>query len=195
MTGAFVVVEGLDGTGKSTLAANLARELGGVLMATPGTAFRELREPVLEALGPDPMARALFYAGTVVSQGRHARRLADEGAVVVMDRYWLSTLVYARARGVAGLEALERLLPEPDATLLVTLDEVERIDRLFRRGDFTSADRETLDPPFRDCVLRGYRDASGGFRVSEVAVDGLDPEAAVRKASSVLEDLDVGGLR
>lgn len=152
--GAFIAIEALDGVGKSTLTADLARALGGVAADTPGAGLRNVRQDVLRALGDHQEARCLFYAASVLSEGSKARARADAGEVVVMDRYWLSTLSYARARGVIlDLDGVEASVVAPDVTLLIELDEAERVRRLQRRGHLTAADRETLDETFRERVL------------------------------------------
>ncbi len=149
----FIVLEALDGVGKTTLAEGLAARLGGVALNTPGDSLRSVSGQVLAGLGPNQEARCLFYAGSVIARGREARELVQHGHIVVMDRYWLSTISYARARGVeADLDQVEALVSAPDITVLLTLDEDERQRRMLDRG-FTAADRETLDAGFRDRVL------------------------------------------
>ena len=148
----FIVLEALDGVGKTTLAQGLATRLGGEFMNTPGESLRAVGPAVLAALGDNQQARCLFYAASVVAQGARARKLTQGGTTVVMDRYWLSTVSYARARGVAdSLEDVEVIVPVPDLTLVLTLDEAERTRRMTERG-YTQADRETLDPVFRAVV-------------------------------------------
>lgn len=151
--GGFVAVEGLDGVGKSTVVKELALFFSGHAMYTPGPELQSSRQAVLHAFAEDEMAKALFYAASVSSQGRKAANLAAQGEWVFMDRYWASTLAYAKARGVtADLDALSESLVQPDMTLLLTLDESERQHRLHARG--TSAeDLETLNSSFRQCVL------------------------------------------
>lgn len=149
----FFALEALDGVGKTTLARDLADRLGGVAMDTPGTELRACSPAVLAALGPHQAARCLFYSASVLVAGQQARDLVDRGTSVVMDRYWLSTISYARARGVElDMTAIERAIPRPDITVLVTLDEEERQRRLRERG-CTEADRETLAAAFRARVL------------------------------------------
>lgn len=149
----FVAIEGLDGVGKSTILGRLAERFSGHAMSTPGPALRSSRPAILEAFAHDELAKALFYAASVSSEGRHARNLVERGEWVFMDRYWASTLAYAKARGVsADLEALSKSLPQPDITILLLLDEPERQRRLSARGA-TAEDMETLDPGFRERVL------------------------------------------
>lgn len=151
--GGFVAIEGLDGVGKSTVVRLLAEGFSGHAMSTPGPALRDSRQAVLQAFAEDELAKALFYMASVSSQGRQARSLAERGEWVFMDRYWASTLAYARARGVtADLEPLAESLIQPDLTVLLLLDELERQHRLQARGA-TLEDMETLDPGFRRCVL------------------------------------------
>jgi dTMP kinase len=185
--GFFIVVESLDGVGKTTLVRNLAAVVGGQAMNTPGNELRPVVGTVLDALGEDQDARCLFYAASVRAAGTRARRIADAGGIVVMDRYWLSTIAYARARGVgADLTGVERMIPRPDLTLLLTLDEVERQRRLLGRGNVTPADIETLDPRFRATVLSEMRAAhrDSSLRPIDVDLTGRDERAA---AATVLD--------
>lgn len=149
----FVAIEGLDGVGKSTVLNKLAERFSGHAMSTPGAALRSNRPAILEAFAHDELAKALFYTASVSSEGRHARSLVERGEWVFMDRYWASTLAYAKARGIsADLELLGQSLIKPDITILLLLDEPDRQQRLLARGA-TAEDMETLDPVFRECVI------------------------------------------
>lgn len=188
MKAPFIVIEALDGIGKTTLTRRLAAALGGRALDTPGEALRPVRAGVLDGLGPHQTARCLFYAASVLAVGDDARQLAEAGTPVVIDRYWLSTRAYARARGVTvRLDDIEALVARPDATVLLTLDEAERQRRLRARGT-TEADRETLDRRFRQVVLDDMRRPGALRPTHEVDVTGLTPDAvvlAVRAALSV----------
>jgi dTMP kinase len=151
--GKFIVLEGLDGVGKTTLAQGLAEKLGGVYMSTPGDPFAECRAFIIDAMGDDQLGRALFYASTVSAQGRQALRQVTCGCSVIMDRYWPSTVAYAKARGVdVNLEALTPGFAVPDLVVLITLDEKERRSRLSNRS-VTAEDLETLCLNFTQSVL------------------------------------------
>jgi len=158
MSGFWIAVEGLDGCGKTTLCQRLSVANGGVMMATPGEAFRPLRQAVHAALDEHVDALPLFYASTVVSAGHSARRLASEGGCVVMDRYWPSTVAYAMARGSrVDLGWLGAMVPAPDLFVLLELPEAVRRQRLERRG-MLAADRETLQGDMGQRIMDAYRD-------------------------------------
>jgi len=149
----FIVIEALDGVGKTTLVNELAASTGAVGMNTPGNDLRKISVDVFNGLGDHQTARCLFYAASVLARGKEARQLVENGRSVIMDRYWLSTIAYARARGVQHtLKDIESLVPHPDLTVFLTLDEDERIRRMMDRGKPTAADCETLKKEFRDAV-------------------------------------------
>ena len=182
----FIVVEGLDGVGKSTLVKELAESFSGHAMSTPGPALRESRQSVLNVFSQDELAKALFYTASVSSEGRCARTLVESGEWVFMDRYWASTVAYAKARGVtADLDALSKSLVQPDITVLLVLDESERQRRLNIRGA-TSEDMETLDAIFRKCVLDELH-ARASLVVDITGLAELD--AASKLSSSITEYL------
>lgn len=180
----FIVLEGLDGVGKSTLANKLAEQLGAQFMSTPGDRFKAIRSPVMEAFGEDQLAKALFYAATVSSEGRKARSIVDQDRSVVMDRYWASTLAYAKARGVsANIDALESDLIAADITVLITLDENTRLKRLQQRG-MTAEDLETINAEFKQAVMRELELRSD----ITVDVSTLDPAVAATKIASAINE-------
>jgi len=186
--GLVVALEGLDGVGKSTLAADLAHALGAESLAMPGLP-RSVAHGVFLAIGDDPTSRCLFHASCAHALGLKAREFASRGRDVVIDRYWLSSVAYARARGVnISLDAVEHSIPAPDLTILVTLDEAERCRRLEIRGP-TSVDRETMADGFADRVLAELtrRDRRTPFQ-PPLILDGTGcaPGAALSAALAVL---------
>jgi dTMP kinase len=149
----FIVLEGLDGVGKSTLARRLATDHGYQLMTTPGAELLPIRAEIVNGLGNSQTAKALFYAATVQAEGEKARVFIQHGQAVIMDRYSASTIAYAHERGVTlDLTSLLIQAYQPHLSILLTLDEDERQQRLHSRGT-TAEDIETLNPGFRTGVL------------------------------------------
>jgi len=178
----FIVLEGLDGVGKSTLARVLASRLDAQFMSTPGDSFKDLRGLAIAAFGDDQLARALFYTATVSCEGRKARTTVIQGRSVIMDRYWASTVAYAKARGVsANLDEVGPHLTPPDITVLITLNESTRLARLDQRG-MTADDLETISEPFKQAVLRELEVRSS----ISVDVTGLDQTESAEKVATAV---------
>lgn len=182
MRGLLIALEGLDGTGKSTAARGLAASLGAAPLSTPGTALAEARAVLDAAFVRDPIAAQLFYASTVVAASGDADRIVASGRDVVVDRYWLSTVVNAPLRGDSvALPQIERLLRPADVTFVLELEEPIRRARLAARG-MTAHDRRTLEPELAGHLRHSYRAelrrpvAGRGLVVD---VTGLDEAALV----------------
>jgi len=186
----FIVFEGLDGTGKSTLAARVAQALHARLISTPPRELRPVRSAIDDAFSSAPAASQLFYASTVLLASEQARELVAAGFDVVCDRYWLTTRAYDALRpGHLDLRALEpRLLPA-DVTVLVETDEGERHRRLALRGA-TAADRKALDSGA--LLARRYRELlSGPLAGCVVSVDTTSrtEDDCARELAALLERL------
>lgn len=149
----FIVLEGLDGVGKSTLAQRYAQQYGYQLMTTPGRELLPIRSDIISSLGDSETAKALFYAATVQAEGEKARSLVESGGNILMDRYRASTIAYAQQRGVTlDLSAVMSQALRPHLSILLLLSEQARQQRLQQRGT-TAEDLETLNPDFRAGVM------------------------------------------
>jgi thymidylate kinase len=156
MKGRFIVVEGLDGVGKSLLARNLAAALGARLGTTPGEHLRAHREVFEEGFKDSRVARSLAYAASVLQEGERAARILAGGEDLVMDRYFLTTLVYAERRARPLLEGLLQAIHAPDLTIYAWLPEEVRLARLQARG-LSREDTRTLESGAARRLDRGYR--------------------------------------
>jgi dTMP kinase len=154
--GSFVVIEGLDGSGKSTLAAALSARRGARCTTTPEPALRKVRNQVLTGLQNSQLAHQAFYLATVEAASCSIRAEVTAGGSVVLDRYLLSTMVYAEQRGVqVRWPALEHGLFPADATVFIDVPRAIRQARMEARG-MSPADIETLDPAFDEGVRSRY---------------------------------------
>ncbi|MEZ8169703.1 MULTISPECIES: dTMP kinase [unclassified Vibrio] len=153
----FIVIEGLDGSGKSTVSKHLAEKLNAKLLTTPGAGFKEVRKQLDTVFEHNTKARQLFYMATVLNVASEAQRLIDSGQNVVVDRYWLSTQVYHHwmSNGQCyTLDEVESELLAPDLTVYLDLPVDERIARINNRNHCTLEDRQTLTEQAND-ELRG----------------------------------------
>ena len=158
--GSLITIEGIDGAGKSTLAASLASELERlgapvVLLREPGGV--ELSERIRElvkdpALQVGARAEALLYAAARAQLVQErVRPLIDEGSLVLLDRFVDSSLAYqgaGRSLGVDNVRAINLFATgglAADRTLLLRISpqagrerQVERAiqaDRLEQEGE------------------------------------------------------------
>jgi UMP-CMP kinase 2 len=168
-----VAIEGLDGTGKSTVVRALAARLGGVVVQSPPARMRGERARA-DALPPSE--RRAWYWQANREAMKDATDFVFAGTPVVMDRCFASTAAYEAAeRGeVATRAGVRRDVPRPDLVLLLSVPEEERRRRLSGRGGARTAEEDRLqrDDAFRRRVLEGYA-ALGALPVDAAGtVDG-----------------------
>lgn len=164
----FIVLEGLDGSGKSTTARLLAKELNAHCMATPTAKVRGFREDLIESFEGSQEAAQLFYLATVFDASKRIQKLLKQGQSVVLDRYFLSTQAYATYRGsMLDLDALSSLLLPADFTVFIDVPLELRRERLLTRGA-NAADRETLAEHANTILLREFKRRSVSDVVGEL---------------------------
>src|SRR3954467_13530461 len=142
----LVTIEGLDGAGKTTLAAGLAQKLPeAVLLREPGgvAASERVRELVKDpALRIGARAEALLYAAARAQlvEERLGPELAA-GRLVLLDRFVDSSLAYPGAGRELGVEAglAINAFPtgglEPALTLLLRIAPAAGRARQSHRGE------------------------------------------------------------
>ena len=191
----FIVIEGLDGSGKSTVSKHLAEKLNAKLLTTPGAGFKEVRKQLDTVFEHNPKARQLFYMATVLNVASEAQRFIDSGQNVVVDRYWLSTQVYHHwmSNGQCyTLDEVESELLAPDLTVYLDLPVDERIARINNRNYCTREDKQTLTEQANDGLRSLYIGTCDGKPVGKWLM--VDASQSVNRIvdnilSSVCKDL------
>ncbi len=193
----FVVVEGLDGVGKTTIVQKLERRLSAVAMRTPARELHGVRETILRAYASSPLATTLFYASTLAAASREIAQWQAAGRAVVLDRYFLSTCVYGevvRAMDHPGdlLEVLASRLVPADVTVYLFADRKRRRERMRARGHMGFEDQLTFDPDVSERLDAGFR-ARAGHRVVGhfLPIDTFDinPDEAAEEIYQALANL------
>lgn len=142
MKGRFIVLEGVDGTGKTTLAARLAELVGNAAVTSEPTSGRigaALRSGELGDI--PPTAEALLFAADRAIHTAEIEKILETGKWVICDRYMASTVAYQSASqgGKADTEWLiqmqKRAVIEPDAVFLLDMDPEESLRRVDSRGE------------------------------------------------------------
>ena len=143
--GRFVVLDGPNGSGKTTIAALVAerlRESGRVVFRTkePTSRFRRYNEEKY---------RGVELAQLIV-EDRHQHLMLDilpalvRGEWVVSDRYVCSSLVFRALDGVSFAEtwATNSIFRVPDVSIVLTADAATLERRLSERSARTRFERE-----------------------------------------------------
>jgi dTMP kinase len=176
----FVALEGLDGSGKTSVAAAVAGALqrGGrevVLTGEPTKTW--LGDAVRRAIAEDTEAvtESFLFLADRAAHTAHIRRWLSEGKTVVCDRYTGSTLAYQGARlegsvddPVGWLRRLSGLVAvEPDLTVLLRVDPATGLARIAERGKRVRFE----EAEFLRRVFARYETlaAEGGWRVVDAA--------------------------
>lgn len=173
--GKYIVIEGSDGTGKSTQVERLEvklKKLGidSVLIHEPDGApmASKLRELIKDGtLKREPWTNVLlFTTARRASWFQTMKPALRQGRFILSARSWLSTIVYQgygqgmpidRIRQFTE-ENVARDYLEPDLTIILTLhDETTRKGRISERGEVKRPDTfESMPDDFQSRVIDGY---------------------------------------
>ncbi|MEX0588244.1 MAG: dTMP kinase [Cyanobium sp.] len=173
--GRFLVLEGIDGCGKTTQIEALKAWLPCSGLMAPGAQVIVTREPGGTALGaalrqlllhppgeaaPEPMAELLLYAA---DRAQHVEQLVRPalaaGNWVLSDRFSGSTAAYqgyGRGLDLGRIAQLEQLAAgglAPDLTLWL---ELSLVDSLHRRGGRATDRIEASGDAFMQRVVEGF---------------------------------------
>lgn len=169
--GHLVTLEGIDGSGKSSLARELhdrmvARGIDAVLTREPTGSW--LGTAVKQAIrtGTDPFVEAFLFLADHADHVRQVSQWLAQGKVVISDRYGDSCLAYQAAtlepvlRG-RGLEALDWLTNtqapinlHPDVCLLIDLEPRVALARIAGREELVKFEDQALLTKVRGNYLR-----------------------------------------
>ena len=156
MSGAFIVLEGIDGTGKSSVSRRLREWLESqgrevVLTAEPtqdwlGMAVRRANQEDL-----DPRTESLLFTADRCQHTLRIREWVRQGKVVICDRYFGSTVAYQGAaleesmgeNAVPWLMALNGpVAMRPDLTVLLISDPRTSMRRIGGREELSKFEKE-----------------------------------------------------
>lgn len=180
--GYLVVIEGIDGTGKSSQARMLKEhhERSGkeaVLSFEPTKSSEhgvKLRTAMMDRATPLSFKDELFLF--IEDRKWHVANVIApalrDGKVVILDRYYLSTAAYQGTRGFLSWEKIldmnELFAPKPDIVFLLTID----VDKALERIDKERGSRSYFEKHERlDAIQTAFIEIHKSNRYNTVKID------------------------
>ena len=185
MKGLFIVMEGPDGSGKTTqinLLKEYLEEAGYECLITrePGGTVigEEIRQLILnpEHKEMSPVTEMLLYAASRAQLVHEVIGPAlEEGKIVISDRFVDSSIVYqgiARKLGISTVSAVNAPgigIYRPDGIFFIDLSEAEGLRRKKEQKNLDRMEQEGID--FHHMVSEGYLKVLSG-RPEVMKIDG-----------------------
>jgi len=180
--GKFVVIEGPDGVGKSTVARLFPLTVSQPSIGPIGAGIRQL----LNSQEIPPVNLPLLFAG---DRSWHLRTVIlpalDRGETVVCDRYTLSSIVYQsfnpdgsfnKERALDTIR-LNEIFYQPDLTVILTCD----IEVCMKRIAARSTERQAMEnEPFQRSVHAAYSTVQPTDKTIVFDTHKCTPEKIVR---------------
>lgn len=188
MSGKLIVLEGIDGSGKGTQLDLLAEKLKAsghqvVLTREPSDSSigQLIRQALSDASQFDEATMALLFAADRLEHIKEIKAHLAKGAVVLCDRYVLSSLAYnsqtLTLEWVLSLNAEADKRLHPDLTLYFDLDAQTAMARIGARGN----DRERYETQRQLYQVRDMYRMLAEVRHADnvVTIDASQPPEAI----------------
>jgi len=191
----FIVLEGIDGSGKTTQAFRLERRFrkGGLKAyttrePTDGIIGGIIRAALSTKLRISPMTLQILFAADRSEHVREMEERMESGYNVICDRYILSSVAY----GMVDLDRdwllrMNSPFPRPDLTIILDLPAETALKRVGKRFSRTLFERKTLLERIRENFLTLHRDIGPEYNTVVVDADRT-PEEIHREIIAVIRE-------
>jgi len=190
--GLLVVLEGIDGAGKSTQIRRLqllAQALGFECVASREPTYGQYGKRLRDSAASGRLSRHEEHQLLLLDRREHLETLVQpalaRGAVVLLDRYYFSSIAYQAGPGLLAEQIRadnEAFAPPPDLLLILDLPVDVGLARIGARGDRPNAFEAVA-------TLQQCREVYAGFAGEPYArlIDASgDADAVTAQASAAL---------
>lgn len=207
MNGKFIVFEGPDGSGKTTILNNvneilISKGYKTNLLREPGGTFisEKIRDIIIdnENINMDAKTEALLFAASraqLVSE--KIKPLIDAGEIILCDRFVLSSLTYqgvGRGLGIDEIKAINDFATgglKADLTVFFNIDYKDALIR--KRANFTADRLENEEFDFHKKIYDAYLDMAKLYQDEICEIDASKSIDEVSKSAldlilNILED-------
>lgn len=202
MKGIFIVVEGPDGSGKTTQIELLKEYLN-----RQGYEYIVTREPGGTAIGEDvrniilnpeykemsDVTEMLLYAASRAQLMSEVIGPAlENGKIVISDRFVDSSIVYQGIARELGVKTVSDVNApgigkyKPDCIFFIDIPEEEGLKRKKLQKNLDRMEQESID--FHHMVSEGYRKVLSG-RPEVIKIQGMDSEDKIQRR--IRQELDI----
>jgi dTMP kinase len=186
--GKYIVIEGNDGTGKSTQVRLLRKYLANIGIKSveyhepEGTPIANRIRDVIKngKLVRDGYTNLLLFTAARHEIWKQAERQLEKGIWVISARNYYSTLAYQGYGEGIDIELIRQTTEQftsqryirPDLAIILDLGDTARLKRLEQRGTPKTVDTfEARDINFQDRVNNGYRQLANQLNIATISAD------------------------
>lgn len=197
--GVLIAIEGIDGAGKTTQSRILMQKLTergypavGLHEPTDGIWGKRIKELAKNGRHDISAKKELsfFLMDRMEDVREHIRPSLNSKKIVVMDRYYPSSVAYQGARGLdAGYieKKNEEIAPIPDITIVLDLNPEVALRRIRHKRNMTPNHFERQK--YLDSVRRIFLEEFGN-RTDVRIIDGDDTRSIQKVASEIWEIIE-----
>ena len=147
--GKFIVVEGLDGSGKTTLIENIVNSLDGLISIKSLIDTLPRGKCIRECIGNkeyygNDLSIALLYLSETTRVKDKIVQYLENGINIIVDRWFYSTMAYTNNKYIDIIDNVSKYLPNIDMTIYVDVDLdtiVKRLSNKLGEDVFTNKDK------------------------------------------------------
>lgn len=162
--GMYIVISGVHGIGKTTIARELARKLDGVCLSE---VVDEAIPPPKLGPGTDALRTQLWFVRQMILK---ESQMTDTSAVYVADRGWSDIIAYSNvtldehARNIfrSVFDRLPKRLPDVQFVVNAPIEIVE--ERIMRRNRLALSEWNERDRPYMEALAKEFRSYHDAYK-------------------------------